>query len=168
MATLRDLELASFVTATSGRRLTGASDHWIVLLDDGKPVSAIPPGTTLPDGTRPPGIIVAAAGLGLGDALSSAAFAEVADVSAVVLTDGDEIVGVLAGPALVGAVLQGAPRGDSGPVLPGPPTIPWISRSCGFTEHQTICATVSSFASRPYPMPSCRNERRLTAHLFHW
>ncbi len=168
MATLRDLELASFITAANGRGLVEASDHWIVLLDDGKPVSAIPPGTTLPDGTPPPGIIVAAARLDLGDALGSAAFAEVADVSAVVLTDGDEIVGVLAGAALVRAVLQGIPRGDSGPVLPGPPTIPWISRSCSFTEHHTTCATVSSFASKPYPMPSCRNERGLTAHLFHW
>ena len=168
MATLIDQDLAPYVTAASSERPVEATDRWVVLVDRGAPVSAIAPGTMLAAGVRSPAIIVAAATLDLSVALTSAAFAEVADVSAVVLTDETGIAGVWPGPALARTQSQVQSRGFLGPVLPGPPTIPLISRSCGFTDQGTLCGTVCSFASKPYPMPSCRNDGGLGAHLFHW
>ena len=173
MATLRDLGPQAFEIAPVGVRPTAAPlNRWVVLVDDdGKPVSALAPGTSLARDALPPVIIVAGADLGQGVAYSSAAFKEFREASALVLTeggDGGEIAGVVSGPALARAVLRGAMRGGSGPVLPGPPAIPWISRSCRHAEGGVSCATMMSFPARPAVMPSCDNQQGLAAHQFHW
>jgi hypothetical protein len=173
MATLRDLGLQAFEVSSVGvRPVVAPPGRWIVLVDDdGTPVSALAPGTALAGGSLLSAIIVAAADLGQGTAYSSAAFAEFADASALVLIESGEvgeIAGVVSGPALRRAILRGAMRGGSGPVLPGPPAIPWISRSCGYAEGGVSCATMMSFLARPAVMPSCGNLSGLAAHQFYW
>ena len=162
---------AEYVTVTVNDLPVTAEDRWAVLLDGDTPISAVAPGETLISITAAPAIIVAAADLDLAAALVSDAFTEVADVSAVVLIDGRGIVGVWSGPGLTSAVMLGSSRTRSGYAygLPGAPTmIPYIVRSCAFREHGTICATVSSFASKPFPMPACRNDNGLSVHDFGW
>ncbi len=178
MATLRDLDPQPFETATAGGLPVAApADRWVVLVGDVGPVSAVAPGTTLASGERPPGILVAAADLDQAVAFDSAAFEQFTEVDALVLTEpatrqpGEariEIAGVVSGLALTRAMLRGPVRGLSGPVLPGAPAIPWISRSCGYLEGGAMCMTMKSFPARPYPMPDCPNDRGLTAHQFVW
>lgn len=129
MATLRDLGLQAFDTASAGVRRAPSPDRWVVLVGaDGKPASALPPGTTLEDGAPLPAVIVALADLSQGMAYSFPAFAEAADVAA----------------------------------------LPWISRSCGYTEGGTTCSTTMTFPARPAVMPSCGNLLGLAAHQFIW
>ena len=168
MVTLRDQRLSDHVVADTSDLPVVARDRWIVLLDGNRPVSAIAPATALDAASPAPAIIVAPADLDLDAALASDAFAEAADVSAVVLVDDEDIVGVWSGSSLANAVMRGPTRGIIGSVLPGAPTIPLIVRSCTFTENGAICATSSSFASKPFPMPACPNARHLSAHDFHW
>jgi hypothetical protein len=172
MATLRDLGLQAFDTAPASVRRALSLDRWLVLVGaDGKPASALPPGTTLEDGAALPAVIVAPADLGQGTAYSLPAFAEAADVAALVLVeagDGREVAGVVSGPGLVRAMRRGAVKGGSGPVLPGPPAVPWISRSCGYTEGGTTCSTAITFPARPAVMPSCGNLLGLAEHQFAW
>jgi hypothetical protein len=168
MTALRDQWLSDYALADVSDLPVAARDRWVVLLDDGRPVSAIAPGTALGTGSPVPAIIVAPADLDLNAALASEAFAEAADVSAVVLVDDQGIVGVWSGQALANAVMRGPTRGIPGSVLPGAPTIPLIIRSCTFTENGTVCATPASFTSKPYPMPACPNARHLPAHDFRW
>ena len=168
MATLRDQRLSDFVVADVSNLPVVPPDRWIVLVDGNRPVSAIAPATRL-DPARPvPAIIVAPADLDVDAALASEAFAEAADVSAVVLVDAGTVVGVWGGPSLANAVAQGPARGVPGSVLPGTPASPVIVRSCAFTEGGTICASSSSFPGKPNPMPACPNARHLSAHDFHW
>jgi len=167
MAALRDQRLSDFVVADASNLPVVPPDRWIVLVDDNRPVSAIAPATRL-DPARPgPAIIVAPADLDVDAALASEAFAEAADVSAVVLVDGGTVAGVWGGPSLANAAAQRPARGAPGSVLPGTPTIPVIVRSCTFTDGGTICATASSFPGKPFPMPACPNARHLSAHDFH-
>jgi hypothetical protein len=172
VATLRDLGLQPFETAPVGLRRASSPDRWVVLVGvDGRPASALPPGTTLDDGAVPPAVIVAPADLSQGAAYSSTAFAEAAHVTALVLVesgDAREVAGVVSGPGLERAMMRGVMRGGSGPVLPGPPAVPWISRSCGYAEGRTICSTSMTFPKRPAGMPSCGNLLRLATHQFVW
>jgi hypothetical protein len=168
MAQLRDLASEEFETAVTSDSPVAAGNRWLVLLDDGEPVGALSPGSLLDATDPPPAIIVAPASLDLNAALATPPFAQVNDVSAVVLVDEQRVVGVWAGPSLEMAVRQERVVTRGGPILPGVPQIPLIVRSCTYRELGTICATVSSFASKPFPMPSCRNDRHLTAHDFSW
>lgn len=168
MALLHDLGSAHFETVT-GDPPVAAGEAWLVLLDRaGRPVSAVEPGAELDVSTPPPPIIVAPAGLDLNTALTSTAFAQVGDVNAVVLVDGQEIVGVWGGPSLATALKQGPRATRGGSQLPGLPQIPMIVRSCTYLERGTVCATVSSFVKKPFPMPDCHNQHHLSAHLFGW
>jgi hypothetical protein len=173
MATLRDLDVEPFESAPAdGRPVTAPGDRWVVLVGATGPVSAIAPGTTLARGTRPPGILVAAANLRLNVVWESPAFLELGEVSALVLTEPGPgpagVAGVVSGAALARAMLRGPTRGLSGPVLPGAPAIPLIARFCGYLEAGAGCATPMSFPARPYPMPDCPNDRGLSAHQFAW
>jgi hypothetical protein len=185
MATLGDLEFEPFEIAPSdGQAVTASNARWVVLVGETGPVSAIAPGTTVPEGARLPGILVAPADSDLAAALRSAAFEHFADVGALVLTEpaarwpagepggrrepGPAIVGLVGGTLLTRLMQRGPVRGISGPVLPGSPSIMWITRSCGYAGAGTACATVMSFVSRPYPMPGCDNARGLPAHQFVW
>jgi len=168
MITLRNQLLSDYEVADASDLPVVAHDRWIVLLDGNRPVTAIAPDTTLDATTPAPAIIVAPANLDLNIALSSDAFAEAFDVNAVVLVDGDAVVGVWSGPSLANAMMQGPTRGVFETVLPGAPAIPLIIRSCTFTENGTTCATSSSFTSKPFPMPACPNARHLSAHDFGW
>jgi hypothetical protein len=171
MATLRDLGLQPFQTAPADVRPAAAPPgRWVVLTDDDStPISAIAPGTLLEDRARPPCIIVASADLGQAQAYGSAAFEEYTEAVALVLIEGSgDIAGVVSGDALRRALVLGPRRGWSASVLPGPPTIPWISRSCGYTEADVSCGTTMSFAVRPAVMPGCGNQRNLAAHEFRW
>ena len=168
MATLRDQRLSDFVVADVRNLPVVPPDRWIVLVDGDRPVSAIAPVTRLDPAGPVPAIIVAPADLDVDAALASEAFAEAADVSAVVLVDAGTVVGVWGGPSLANAVAQGPARGVRGSVLPGTPMSPVIVRSCTFTEGGTICASWSSFPGKPSPMPACPNARHLSAHDFHW
>jgi hypothetical protein len=156
----------------------------VVLVGETGPVSAIAPGTTVPEGARLPGILVASADFDLAAALHSAAFEHFVDVGALVLTEpaagwpvgepagprepGPAIVGLVGGQLLTRLMQRGPVRGISGPVLPGSPSIIWITRSCGYVDAGTACATLMSFVSRPYPMPGCDNTQGLPAHQFVW
>jgi hypothetical protein len=184
MATLGDLGSEPFETAPSdGQAVTAPSARWVVLVGETGPVSAIAPGTTVPEGARLPGILVASAGSDLAAALRSAAFEHFADVGALVVTEstarwpegepagrepGPAIVGLVGGQMLTRLMQRGPVRGISGPVLPGSPSIIWITRSCGYVDAGTACATLMSFVSRPYPMPGCDNAQGLPAHQFVW
>ncbi len=168
MAQLRDLGSEEFETAV-GDLPVAAGDRWLVLLDrEGRPVSALEPGAALDVSTPPPPIIVAPPDLGLNTALTSAAFAQAGDVTAVVLVEEQEVVGVWGGPSLATVLKQGPRVTRGGSALPGLPQIPLIVRSCIYLERGTLCATVSSFVKKPFPMPSCANQRHLSAHLFGW
>jgi hypothetical protein len=133
---------------------------------------------TLAGSEPPPGVLVAAADMDLADALESDAFAQFTDVTALILTEPDadlpgeqRVAGVVDGRTLARLMLRGPTRGVfgvSGPVLPGPPAIPLIARSCGYLEGGAACATPMSFAARPSPLPDCPNQRGLTAHPFAW
>jgi hypothetical protein len=176
MATLRDLGSQPFDSAPADRMpVTAPGDRWVVLVSEAGPVSAIAPGTTLAEGARPPGILVAAADLDLEVVRESAAFKEFTQVSALVLTESAEghtgepgIAGVVSGQTLTRVMLRGPVRDLSGPVLPGAPVIPLIARFCGYLETETVCATPMSFPARPYPMPDCPNDRGMAAHRFVW
>jgi hypothetical protein len=169
MARLRDQELAEFVTATAATRPAGAADQWVIVIEDGAPVSAIAPGTVVPPGAALPPVVVAAADLDVNTALTSAAFDDIGDVGAVVVADGAQVAGVWAGQPLAEAVLRGPVRSTFRGGLPGPPaTIPLISRSCTFADAGTVCATAEQFTVKPYPMPACRNDQGLAAHQFGW
>jgi hypothetical protein len=167
MAPLRDQELTEYRTAAVDERPVAAGTRWLVLLKEGQPIGALSPGSVL-DNAAPPAIIVAPAGLDLDTALASDAFADAPDVNAVVLVEEGGVAGVWSGQSLAMAVLRGPSRSTGAPVLPGPPQIPLIVRSCAFRELGASCATVSSFASKPFPMPACRNDRHLSAHDFAW
>jgi hypothetical protein len=180
MATLGDLgrepfEVVPVETAPGGGQpVTAPGGRWAVLVGSSGPLSALRPGGTLARGARPPGILVAAANLDQAAAFASAAFGQLTEVSALVLTrpdaqlpGGAAIAGVVSGQTLTHAMLRGAVRGV-GSVLPGTPSIPLISRSCGFFESGTACATTVSFPRRPSPLPQCPNSRGLTAHTFDW
>jgi hypothetical protein len=178
MATLRDLALEAFVTASvHDLPVTAPEDRWAVLVSDGAPVSAIAPGESVAAGARPPGILIAEAGTPRGEAFRSAAFAAFfegdAEVSALVLIQGpagaySQVAGVAGADALVQAMLSGATKGFSDTTLPGTPDIPLICRSCGFTNGGVMCATTMRFASRPFGMPPCDNKSGLTPHDFTW
>ena len=185
MATLGDLGSEPFETAPSdGQAVTAPRARWVVLVGETGPVSAIAPGTTVPEGARLPGILVASAGSDLAAALRSAAFEHFADVGALVVTEppagrpegepagwrepGPQIVGLVGGQLLTRLMQRGPVRGISGPVLPGSPSIIWITRSCGYVDARIACATLMSFVSRPYPMPGCDNAQGLPAHQFVW
>lgn len=168
MALLRDLGSVDFETV-AGDPPVAAGEVWLVLLDRaGRPVSAVPPGAELDTITPPPPIIVAPANLDLNTALTSSAFAQVGDVNAVILVEENGIVGVWGGPSLAAALKQGPRATRSGSQLPGLPQIPVIVRSCSYLEHGMVCATVSSFVKKPFPMPDCPNQHHLLAHLFGW
>lgn len=168
MTLLRDLGSEDFETAASDSPVA-AGDSWLVLLDrEGRPVSALEPGAELDVSMRPPPIIVAPADLGLNAALTSAAFAQAGDVNAVVLVEEQGVVGVWGGPSLATVLSQGPRATRGGSQLPGLPQIPLIVRSCTYLERGTVCATVSSFVKKPFPMPSCLNQHHLSAHLFGW
>lgn len=181
MAALRDLDLQPFDTAPidggpGERSLVAApAGRWLVLVGESGPVSAIAPGATLASGERPPGILVATADLDLTVIWEAAAFKEFAEASALVLTEpgaaeagAPAIAGVVSGQAVTQLMRRGPVRGLSGPVLPGAPAIPLIARFCGYLDTGAACATPMSFAARPYPMPDCPNNHRLTAHQFVW
>jgi hypothetical protein len=179
MATLRDLGSEPFESAPAGAGpVTAPDDRWVVLAGAAGPVCAIPPATTLAEGDRPPGILVAAADMDLADALESDAFEQFADVTALVLTEPDEdrpgqprVAGVVSGLTLARMMLRGPVRGVfglGGSVLPGPPTIALIVRSCGYLEAGTTCDTPLPFRTRPAMMPGCPNQRGLAAHQFDW
>jgi hypothetical protein len=177
MATLRDLGSEPFESAPAGAGpVTAPDDRWVVLAGEAGPVSAIPPGATLADGDRLPGVLVAAADMDLADALESDAFEQFADVTALVLTEPGEdragelrVAGVVSGLTLARVMLRGPVRGIfGGSVLPGPPAIPLIARSCGYLEPGTTCGTPMSFRARPPVMPGCPNQRGLAAHQFGW
>lgn len=184
MATLRELRQEPFKTVLAGTGpagrlpVTAPDDRWVVLVGADGPVTAVAPGTTLAEAARPPGILVAAADLDQAVAFGSAAFREITEVDALVLTrpggsagDGsptaDVVAGVVGGATLTRALLRGPVRGDV-TVLPGVPSVPLISRSCGYTERRGPCATVMSFPRRPATMPQCPNGRGLAAHSFIW
>lgn len=178
MPTLRDLGSEPFESRPADPRpVTAPDDRWVVLAGEGGPVCAIPPGTTLADGDRPPGILVAPADADLADALESDAFEQFAEVAALVLTDPDEdrpgqprVAGVVSGLMLARMMLRGPTRGVfgiTGPMLPGPPQI-LIARSCGYVEAGVTCGTPKSFRARPAVMPGCPNQRGLAAHQFGW
>ena len=178
MPTLRDLGSEPFESMPADPRpVTAPDDRWLVLAGEAGPVCAIQPATTLADGDRPPGILVASADTDLADALQSDAFEQFADVAALVLTEPDQdragqlrIAGVVSGRTLTRMMLRGPTRstfGITGPMLPGPPQI-LIARSCGYVEAGTTCGTPKSFRLRPAVMPGCPNQRALTAHLFSW
>jgi hypothetical protein len=168
MAQLRDLGSEEFETAVAGDFPVKATDCWLVLIDSGKPVSALPPGSVLATTTPFPPIIVASANLDLGAALASPAFAQTEDIRAVVLVEEQRVIGVWGGPRLKMVIARGLVPSRGGPVLPGVPQIPWIVRSCSYREVEAICATVESFPSKPFPMPNCRNDHQLSAHVFDW
>jgi hypothetical protein len=178
MATLRDLGSEPFESAPAGAGpVTAPDDRWVVLAGEDGPVCAIQPATTLADGDRPPGILVAPADTNLADALESDAFEQFADIAALVLTEPDEdragelrVAGVVSGLTLSRVMLRGPTRGVfgiSGPMLPGPPKI-LIARSCGYVEAGTTCGTPKSFRARPAAMPRCPNQRGLAVHQFDW
>ena len=170
MALLRDQDLAEYRTAQLAESpVATAGDRWLVLLDGDRPVCAIAPGTTLDSrGTLPP-IIVAPDDMDVDAALASDALTEATDVTAVVLVGRQGVTGVWGGPSLDMALLLGPSRGFFGSsVLPGPPQIPLIVRSCAFRDRGTLCGTVSSFASKPFPMLPCPNRSQLAAHDFGW
>jgi hypothetical protein len=175
MATLRDLGAQPFeVVPADELPVTAPADRWAVLVGAAGPVSALAPGTSLAGG-RPPGILVAAADLDQRTAFASDAFQHLSEVSALVLIEpaageaGEPaIAGVVSGQALTYAILRGTVRGLTGPVLPGAPTVPLISRSCGYLEGRVACATPMSFRRRPPAMPPCPNDHGLTAHPFGW
>jgi hypothetical protein len=175
MATLRELGPQPFDLAQAKTLpVTAPAERWLVLVDDGRPASALAPGTTLSAGMRPPGIIVAAADLDQAVAFESAAFGEFYEVSALVLTEPASgrpgqpaIAGVVNGTALTRLMQRGLERGWSGTALPGTPSIPLVSRSCGFFEGGP-CATLLSFPHRPAALPQCPNDRGLSAHSFVW
>jgi len=178
MATLRDLGSEPFDSTPAGAGPVSApDDRWVVLAGRAGPVSAIAPGTTLAEDDRPPGVLVAAADMDLADALESPAFEEFADVTALVLTEPDEdrpgefrVAGVVSGLTLANMMLRGPTRRFDivGSVLPGPPAIPLIGRTCGYAEAGTACGTAVSFRARPVRMPGCPNHRGLSAHQFAW
>jgi hypothetical protein len=148
----------------------------VVLAGRTGPVSAIAPGTSLAEDDRLPGVLVAAADMDLADALDSEAFEQFADATALVLTEPDEdragelrVVGVVSGDLVTRMMLRGATRGIfGGSVLPGPPAIPLIVRSCGYTEAGATCATSLPFPTRPAALPTCPNHQGLSAHQFDW
>ncbi len=168
MAPLRDLGSEEFETAAVSEFPVVPRDRWLVLIDGDQPVGALSPGSVLDATTSLAPIIVASASLDLRVALVSPAFAEADDVSALVLVEGQRVVGVWGGPRLNMAVKRGAVPSRGGSVLPGVPQVPRIVRYCTYREQGRICATAESFPARPYPMPSCRNDHNLSAHLFGW
>ena len=169
MTLLRDLESDEFETATVGDYPVAATDRWLVLLDSGQPFCSLSPGSVLDAATPRPPIIVAPAKMDLHDALASPAFAQAADVGALVLVEEQRIVGVWGAPRLETNISRGVVPTRGGSQLPGViGDIPLIVRSCTYREPREICATVDSFPSKPFPMPSCRNERHLSAHTFGW
>jgi hypothetical protein len=168
MARLRDLGSDEFEIAAAGDYPVAARDRWLVLLDGGRPFCSLSPGSVLDATTPRPPIIVASADLDLGAALASPAFAQAGDVSAVVLVEEQRVVGVWGGPRLETIVSRGVVPTRGGSQLPGKIKIPLIVRSCTYRELRAICATVDSFPSKPFPMPSCRNEHHLSAHTFGW
>lgn len=179
MPTLRDLGSEPFESVPAGAgQVTAPDDRWVVLAGEAGPVSAIPPGTALEDGDRLPGVLVAAADMDLANALESDAFEQFADVTALILTEPDEqragqprVAGVVSGLTLARVMLRGPVRGtfgSGGSVLPGPPAIPLIARSCGYRETRTTCGQPMSFRARPAVLPGCPNQRGLAAHQFDW
>ncbi len=174
MAPLRDLSLQEFEVASADELpVMAPADRWVVLFRHGQLVSVVAPGATLGRDARPPGILVAAAGLDQGAAFSSEAFRELPEASALVLTapatadpahPERSVVGVVDGAVLVRALLHGAGRG--GETVPCDPA-PVIVRPCDYFQDRELCETPMPFPGLAV-MPRCRNDRGLAAHFFTW
>ena len=175
MPTLRDLKLQEFEVAEDHERpVMAPADRWVVLVRRGMLVSVVAPGATLAPGARPPGILVASAGLDQAAAFGSAAFREYPEAGALLLTDpaadasadpGQSVVGVVDGAMLAREMLRGPVRGgdlaEAGPA-------PVIVRPCDHYQDRELCETPMAFAGRPTVMPRCRNDRDLAWHFYAW
>jgi hypothetical protein len=172
MATLRDLGPEPFEVVPAGNPPAKARHTWVVLVDNGEPVSAIPPGTALGVSTRLPAIIIADADLAQHFAFQTEPFSTVKDgeheIKALVLTDREDIVGVIPGEDLLAAIRRGAIRHAGDTVLPGPPKAPEFSRACGHIGNGVTCGSQRKFRGKPSPMPACADPRGLGGHLFGW
>ena len=119
MATLRELGTEPFETAPAGGLArAAAADLWVVLVDgDGGPVSALAPGTVLAGDGWLPAILLADADLEQAVAFETDAFAELTDVTALVLTGPTPepgrpgIAGLVSGETLTWALRRGPVRG---------------------------------------------------------
>jgi hypothetical protein len=180
MATLGDLGAEAFevvpleIAADGESPVTAPADRWVVLVRGDQVASTVAPGTTLAGDARPPGVLLAAADLEQADAFKSDAFRDFSEVVALVLTEPGParpgrpaIAGVVGGGTLARAMLRGTARGG-GQGRPGVPSVPLLTRSCGFFEGRVMCATPMVFPGRPPVMPPCPNDRGLPVHFFEW
>ena len=173
--------LVDAVTAaglTRVREVSARDCAWVVVLDAGHPVAAIPT-SALPDlppersllavAADLPPTVIADAAASVATSLASWAFRELPADGAAVIVDDAGACRVWAGEDLAEVRDLAGRRSAIDTRLPGDEVrIPRLCRPCRFGHRQEECPAILSFAEYPEPMPQCPNPASLSPHPFMW
>ena len=172
------LDAVSAAGQTRAGEISAEDSTWIVVLDAGLPVAALPM-SALRDmppersllaiaGERPPTVIADAAA-SVARSLASWAFQQLPADGAAVIVDDAGACRVWAGEDLAEVRDLAGRRSAIDTRLPGDEVrIPRLCRSCRFSHQQEECPAILSFAEYPEPMPRCPNPASLSPHQFIW
>ncbi|MER5540314.1 hypothetical protein [Streptomyces mirabilis] len=159
---LRDRALEP--AATSPQDAAAHGSPWVIRLGPGGV-----PETVLNSGLKLTSFAVLAAATPLDMALALLNQNELDDDSAVVVLDGDHVLGVWAGLDLATARLRGPSRQATDANLIGNAAfVPLISKACRHEQDHVRCTQPLTFAEKPMQMPDCPNAAGLTPHRFSW
>jgi hypothetical protein len=158
---LRDRALEPAAMSPEEAATRGTS--WTVRFGPGSVPEAV-----LNSGLELPSFAVADAATPLDVALASAALSELDEDGAVVVLDGDRVLGVWAGLDLATALMRGISRQATDAGLPGEISVPLIRKACRYGQNGVCCAQPLTFTEKPPVMPDCPNVRGLTPHPFGW
>jgi hypothetical protein len=164
---ISDRNLEPVVTISRGA-FTPDPDRWAVIVDEnGRPTSAIPPGAT----SVPDLILVLDATTPVALALTSDVVNRLDDGIPVIVTGEATVLGLWTAADRAMAVAHGAIRGDALPgdlQLPGPIKKKDITRRCRYAEGGLTCDTEIAVPEKPEVMPACTPRAGLTTHTFRW
>lgn len=175
-----DMELSETVSVGLDAFDVGVLDplsEWVVVVDKSGPLAAVP-GTAFRSGPQPlslaavvrdrPPSVIAHADASVAKALSSWAFGQMLQDSAVIVVDDDGRLRVWAGDDLAEVRNLAGVRSGIDASLPGDVHIPVIRRLCGYKSKLGDCPAVLAFDEFPDPMPDCPNPLGLDPHRFCW
>ncbi|MFE2610110.1 hypothetical protein ACFXDI_43890 [Streptomyces mirabilis] len=159
---LRDRALEP--AATSTQDAAAHDGAWTIRLGPGGV-----PETVLHSGLKLTSFMVLAAATPIDKALALLNQNQLDDDSAVVVLDGDDVLGVWAGFDLATARVRGPLRQvTDAKLIDNAAFVPLISKACRHEQDHVRCTQPLTFAEKPMQMPACPNAAGLTPHRFSW
>lgn len=175
------MSLLEAITVSAETRVSEISPRvcaWIVVLEGGRPVAAvpasalprIPPDSPVLAAVRDrPATVIADADASVAGSLASWAFTQLAADGAAVIVDDARGCRVWAGEDLAAVRdLAGRRSAIDTRLLGDKSRIAKLCRICRFEYEEGKCAAFLSFAEFPEPMPECPNPGGLSPHHFVW